>query len=192
MRIVHARVTAQPATIRLVAALMATLLLEACTPTHLVVADIPALAGIRTVYVRPFASGDQDPTAAAAMAHALKEQLRYDGIFQVVEDPKLADAHFSGTLGKWTRGGLDWNGARSTVISGSLTLLTAEGRRLWYAAAVQKDPWRLVAHGLFAREPSALAPAWVKAVLAELPGYVTRDRPRSSSRRALGASRPPS
>jgi hypothetical protein len=192
MRNVRAHMTAPPTTIRLVAAVMATVLLGACTPTHLVVTDVLPLAEIRTVYVRPFGSGEQDPTTAAVMTHALKAQLQSDGIFQVVEDPKVADAYFSGTVGKWARGGLDWQGARSSVISGSLTLLTAAGRRLWYAAAVQQDPWRLVAHGLFAREPSALAPAWVQTVLAELPGYVPRERSGSSVRRELGASRPSS
>ena len=192
MPIVHARVTAQPTTIRLVAAVMATVLLGACTPTHLVVTDVPLLAEIRTVYVHPFASGNHEPDTAAAMTHALKAQLQSDGIFQVVEDPTVADAYFKGTVGKWARGGLDWRGARSSVISGSLTLLTAAGRRLWYAAAVQQDPWRLVAHGLFARDPSALAPAWAQTVLAELPGYVRRERPGSSVRHDLGASRPPS
>jgi hypothetical protein len=192
MRNFHGRMPAQPTTICLVAVVMATVLLGACAPTHLVVTDVPPLAGIRTVYVRPFARGDQDPATAAAMTRALTAQLQEDGIFQVVEDPKLADAYFSGTVGKWSRGGLDWQGARSSVISGSLTLLTAAGRRLWYAAAVQQDPWRLITHGLFARDPSALAPDWVKTVLAELPGYGMRERPGSSVRRDLGASRPPS
>jgi hypothetical protein len=192
MRNLHGCVPAQLTTICLVAAILATWLLGACTPTQLVVTDVSPLAGIRTVYVRPFASGDQAPHAAAAMTHALKAQLQEDGFFQVVEDPMDADAYFRGTVGKWARGGLDWKGARSTVISGTLTLLTAAEQRLWYAAAVQQDPWRLVAHGLFARDPSALATAWVKTVLEELPGYVMRERPGISVRRNRGALRPAS
>jgi hypothetical protein len=69
------------------------------------------------------------------------------------------------------------------VISGTLTLLTAADQRLWFAAAVQQDPWRLVAHGLFARDPSALAPEWVATVLEELPGYVRHEPPGISVRR---------
>jgi hypothetical protein len=192
MRNLHGRVPAQPTTICLVTAIIAMWLLGACTPTQLVVTDASPLAGIRTVYVRPFSSGNQEPHAAAAMTHALKAQLQEDGFFQVVEDPMDADAYFRGTVGKWARGGLDWKGARSTVISGTLTLLTAAEQRLWYAAAVQQDPWRLVAHGLFARDPSALATAWVKTVLEELPGYVMRERPGISVRRNRGALRPAS
>jgi hypothetical protein len=183
MRNLHGRVPAQPTTIGHVAALIATWLLGACTPTQLVVTHAPPLAGIRTVYVAPFASGNGGPHAAAAMTHALKAQLHEDGFFQVVEDPTGADAYFRGTVGKWARGGLDWTGARSTVISGTLTLLTAADQRLWFAAAVQQDPWRLVAHGLFARDPSALAPDWVTTVLEELPGYVRQERPGTNVRR---------
>jgi hypothetical protein len=192
MHIVHAGVTTQLTALRLVAAVLALAALGACTPTHLVVTDVPLLPEIRTVYVHPFASGDQEPATAAALTHALKAQLQADGIFQVVDDPRRADAYFTGAVGKGARGGLDWRGARSSVLSGSLTLRTAAGRRLWYAAAVQQDPWRLVAHGLFARDPGALAPAWVRAVLAQLPGYAPQERPGSSVRRDPGAPRPPS
>jgi hypothetical protein len=192
MRNLYGRAPAQPTMICLVAAIIATWLLGACTPTHMVVTDASPLAGIRTVYVRPFVSGDQGTHAAAAMTHALIAQLQGDGFFQVVDDPTGADAYFRGTVGKWARGGLDWKGAQSTVISGTLTLLTAADQRLWFAAAVQQDPWRLVAHGLFARDPSALAPDWVQTVLEELPGYVMRERHGSSVRRNRGASRPAS
>jgi hypothetical protein len=92
-------------------------------------------------------------------------QLKYDGIFQVVEDPKVADAYFKGMLGKWSQGGLDWRAARSTEISGSLTILDHAHQRLWFAAAVERDPLRLVAHRLFSRHPNTLAPHWVKAVV---------------------------
>jgi hypothetical protein len=183
MRTLHGRGPAQPTTTCLAATLIAMWLLGACTPTQLVVTDAPPLAGIRTVYVAPFASGDGGSHAAAAMTHALKARLHEDGFFQVVEDPAGADAYFRGTVGKWARGGLDWKGARSAVISGTLTLLTAADQRLWFAAAVQQDPWRLVAHGLFARDPSALAPEWVATVLEELPGYVRHEHPGISVRR---------
>jgi hypothetical protein len=192
MRILRCDMTAQLNTIRFVAILVVTLLLGACAPTHLVVTDAPQLAGIRTVYVLPFASGDQGPDAAVAMTHALKLQLQYDGVFQVVEDPKAADGYFKGTVGKWSRGGLDLRGARSTVISGSLTLLDRAQQRLWFAAAVQRDPLRLVAHGLFARSPSALASHWVRTILEQLPGYVVKGRPDASVGRELGPSGPAS
>jgi hypothetical protein len=191
MRNLHGRVRAQ-LTSRLVAMIVATSLLGACAPAHLVVTGDPKLAGIRTVYVLPFAGGNEGPEAAAAMTYALKEQLKYDGIFQVVEDPKAADAYFKGMVGKWSQGGLDLTGARSTEISGSLTILDPAHQRLWFAAAVQRDPLRLVAHGLFSRHPSALAPHWVKAVLQQLPGYALRESPDASAGHDSEASRPAS
>jgi hypothetical protein len=191
MRNLHGRVRAQ-LTSRLVAMIVATSLLGACAPAHLVVTGDPKLAGIRTVYVLPFAGGNEGPDAAAAMTYALKEQLKYDGIFQVVEDPKAADAYFKGMVGKWSQGGLDLTGARSTEISGSLTILDPAHQRLWFAAAVQRDPLRLVAHGLFSRHPSALAPHWVKAVLQQLPGYALRESPDASAGHDSEASRPAS
>jgi hypothetical protein len=192
MRNLHDCVRAQLNTSRLVAIIVATSLLEACAPAHLVVTGDPKLAGIQTVYVLPFAGGNGSHDAAAAMTYALKEQLKYDGIFQLVEDPKAADAYFKGTVGKWSQGGLDLRGARSTEISGSLTILDPAHQRLWFAAAVQRDPLRLVAHGLFSRHPSALAPHWVKAVLQQLPGYTLRERPDASVGHDAQASRPAS
>jgi hypothetical protein len=191
MRNLHGCIRAQLAS-RLVAMIVATSLLGACAPAHLVVTGDPKLAGIRTVYVLPFAGGNEGPDAAAAMTYALKEQLKYDGIFQVVEDPKAADAYFKGMVGKWSQGGLDLTGARSTEISGSLTILDPAHQRLWFAAAVQRDPLRLVAHGLFSRHPSALAPHWVKAVLQQLPGYALRESPDASAGHDSEASRPAS
>jgi hypothetical protein len=192
MRRLHDCVRAQLSIPRVVAIIVAMSLLGACAPAHLVVTGDPKLAGIRTVYVLPFIGGNGGPDAEAAMTHALKEQLKYDGIFQVVEDPKTADAYFKGTVGKWSQGGLDWRGARSTEISGSLTILDPAHRRLWFAAAVQRDPLRLVAHGLFSRHPSALAPHWVKAVLQQLPGYNLRERPDANAGHDSRASRPAS
>jgi hypothetical protein len=192
MRSLHDCVTAQRNTFRLLAIIVATSLLGACAPTHLVVTSDPKLAGIRAVYVPPFTGGDEGSDAAAAMTHALKEQLKYDGIFQVVDDPTAADAYFKGTVGKWSQGGLDLRGVRSTEISGSLTILDAAHRRLWFAAAVQRDPLRLVAHGLFSRHPSALAPHWVKAVLQQLPGYALRERPDDTMGHDSEASPPAS
>jgi hypothetical protein len=192
MRRLHDCVRAQLSIPRVVAIIVAMSLLGACAPAHLVVTGDPKLAGIRRVYVLPFIGGNGGPDAAAAMTYALKERLKYDGIFQVVEDPKAADAYFKGMVGKWSQGGLDWRGARSTEISGSLTILDPAHRRLWFAAAVQRDPLRLVAHGLFSRHPSALAPHWVKAVLQQLPGYALRERPDANGGHDSQASRPAS
>jgi hypothetical protein len=192
MRHLHDCARAQPTTPRLVAMIVAMSLLQACAPAYLVVTGDPKLAGIRTVYVLPFMGGHGGPDAAVAMTYALKERLQYDGIFQVVEDPKAADAYLKGTVGKWSQGGLDWRGARSTEISGSLTILDPSHQRLWFAAAVQRDPLRLVAHGLFSRHPSALAPHWVKAVLQQLPGYALRERPDASVGHDSQAPRPAS
>jgi hypothetical protein len=174
------------------AVIIAGLLVGACTPTHLVVTGDPQLASIRTVYVFPFDSPSEDLEAAAVMTEALKAQLTYDRVFQVLEDPKLADAYFKGTVGKWMWGGLDLHGARSSEVSGSLMLLNAAHRTLWFAAAVQRDPLRLVAHGLFARPPRVLAPHWARTILEQLPGYAVKGRPETTIGREQGPSDPQS
>lgn len=171
-------------------AMTACLLLGACVPAHLVVTGDSRLAGIRTVYVFPFDRQNAHPEAEAAMTQALVAQLQHDGVLRVVDEPPLADAYFHGTVGTWSRGGLDLtHGASSTVISGTLALLNASKQRLWVAAAVQLDPWRLVTHGLFARAPSALAPYWVRTVLQELPGYTVAGHPAAQNA-GLGAASP--
>jgi hypothetical protein len=179
----HHRMTGCMQPISFLAAIVAGLLVGACTPTHLVVTGDPQLAGIRTVYVLPFDSLSEDLEAAAVMTEALKAQLTYDRIFQVLEDPKLADAYFKGTVGKWSWGGLDLHGARSAEVSGSLMLLNAAHQTLWFAAAVQRDPLRLVAHGLFARPPRVLAPHWARTILEQLPGYAVKGRPETTTGR---------
>jgi hypothetical protein len=167
--------------INLVAAMVAALLVGACAPTHLVVTADPELSGIRAVYVFPFDSLSDNPEAAAVMTEALKLQLQYDGIFQVVEDPQRADAYFKGTVGKWAWGGLDWHGARSSEVGGSLWLVNHAHRPVWVAAAVQRDPLRLIAHGLFARDPRLLAAHWARTVLQQLPGYAVKGRPETAT-----------
>ena len=166
--------------------------LGGCAPTHLVVTEDPQLLGIRTVYVPLFGSLDPHPEAALVMTAALKAQLKADGVFQVVEDPQFAEAFFKGTVGKWTWGGLDWQGARSSEVSGSLRLLDPADQPLWIAAAVQRNPWRLVAHGLFARPPGLLAPYWARTVLQQLPGYAVKERPNTLTGRERRPSPPES
>ncbi len=178
--------------ISFLAAFVAGLLVVACAPTHLVVTVDPQLAHIRSVYVLPFDSLHQNLEAAAIMTEALKAQLKYDRIFQVVEDPKLADAYFKGTIGKWARGGLDLQGARSSEVSGSLQLVNPAHQSLWLAAAIQRDPLRLVAHGLFARSPSVLAPYWARTVLQQMPGYTVKGRPETTTGGEYGPSQPAS
>ena len=192
MRGFHQSIAVYVQPMRLLGAFVVGLLLWACAPTHLVVTADPQLAGIRTVYVLPFDSLDQNLEAAAIMAEALKTQLKYDRIFQVVEDPKLADAYFQGTVGKWAWGGLDRHGARSSEVSGSLRLVNPAHQPLWFAAAVQRDPLRLVAHGLFARSPGLLAPYWARTVLQQLPGYSVRGRPETTTGRERTPSQPES
>jgi hypothetical protein len=192
MRSFHQSIAARVQPLSLLAAFVAGLLLGACAPTHLVVTADPQLARIRSVYVLPFDSLYQNPEAAAIMTEALKTQLKYDRIFQVVEDPQLADAYFQGTVGKWAWGGLDRYGARSSEVSGSLRLLNPAHQPLWLAAAVQRDPLRLVAHGLFARSPSILAPYWARTVLQQLPGYAVKGRPETTTGREHGLSQPAS
>jgi hypothetical protein len=111
-----------------------------CAPSHLVVTEDPRLHSIRTVYVSRFDSLAPHPDAAIVMTAALKVQLNADGVCQVVATPPFADASFTGTVGKGTRGGLDWQGARSSEGSGSLRLLDPASQPLWIAAAVQRDP----------------------------------------------------
>jgi hypothetical protein len=109
--------------VSLLALLAAGLPVGACAPTHLVVTIDPQLSQIRSVYVLPFGSLGQNPEAAALMREAVKAQLKYDRIFQVVEEASLADAYVEGMLGKWAWGGLDLEGARSSEVSGSLKLI---------------------------------------------------------------------
>jgi hypothetical protein len=177
-----------PAMLMLIVMLALVLLVGGCAPTHLVVTKDPQLAGIHAVYVPLFDSLAPHPDAAIVMTAALKAQLKADGVFQVVEAPQFADASFKGTVGKWTSGGLDWQGARSSEVSGSLRLLDPAGQPLWIAAAVQRDPLRLVAHGLFARPPSLLALHWAKTVLQQLPGYAVKGQPSTLTG---GERRPP-
>lgn len=180
MSAIHRGCAASVKALGLVAAIGATLLLGTCAPAHhLFVGDPSLLMRIRAVYVLPFDSLEHNAEAAATMTQALTQQLRYDGVLRVVEEPRLADASFKGTVGTWSQGGLDLKGVRSTRISGSLALLTPAGQRLWFVAAVQQDPLRLVAHGLFARAPKALAPHWARTVLQQLPGYTVKGQPET-------------
>jgi hypothetical protein len=48
---------------------------------------------------------------------------------------------------------------------------------LWVVVAEQWDPLRLMADGLLARDPSALALHWVRTVLQQVPGYTVKRRP---------------
>ena len=111
------------------------------------------------------------------MTQALREQLQADGILRVADQPGLADAYVQGTVEKWVQGGLDLSGTRPTRIGGSLALLDPAKRQLWSVVAEQWDPLRLLADGLFARDPSALAPHWVRTVLQQLPGYTVKSPP---------------
>jgi hypothetical protein len=163
--------------IGVLAAIVVGFLVAACAPTHFVVTGDPQLSGIRAVYVFPFDSLSDNREAAALLTEAFKAQLQYDRIFQVVEDPKRADAHFKGTVGKWAWGGLNWQGARSSEVSGSLWLVNPTHQPLWVAAAVQRDPLRLIAHGFLARDPRLLAPYWARTVLQQMPGYAVKGRP---------------
>ncbi len=135
------------------------------------------LAQIRSVYLVAFASPDDHRDAGRIMTQALKEQLQADGILRVVEQPGLADAYVQGTVETWVQGGLELSGTRPTRIGGSLTLLDPAKRPLWSVIAEQGDPLRILADGLFARDPSALAPHWVHSVLQQLPGYTLKRRP---------------
>jgi hypothetical protein len=146
-----------------------------------VVTDTPdvSLEHIHAVYVFPFQSLDHNEEAEAIMTQAFTGQLKADGLFRVVEEPGLADAYFQGTIGKWVQGGIDMTGVRPTKISGTMTLLNTAKQQLWFAAAAQLDPVRLVADGLFARPPQALARYWARAVLQKLSGYTVKDSPEA-------------
>jgi Lipopolysaccharide-assembly len=154
-------------------------LISACATPPVVVKTDPsfALAQIRSVYVAPFASPDGQRDAGHLMTQALREQLQADGILRVVDEPGLADAYVQGTVEKWVQGGLDLRGTRPTKIGGSLALLDAARRPLWSVVAEQWDPLRILADGLFARDPSALVPHWVRTVLEQLPDYTPQRRP---------------
>jgi hypothetical protein len=136
----------------LVAVLAALVLMVACATPPIVVSITPgfALDTIRSVYVMPFASPDDNHDAESLMTQALREQLQADAIFRLVDRPGLADASFQGTVEQWVRGGLDLSGTKPTKIGGSLTLLDPAKRPLWSAASEQWDPLRLMADGLFA------------------------------------------
>ena len=161
-----------------VAVIAAIALISACATPPLVVKTDPGLAldPIRSVYVVPFASPDDHRDAGRIMTQALGEQLQADGILRVVDQPGLADAYAQGTVEKWVHGGLDLSGTRPTKIGGSLALLDPAKRPLWSVVAEQGDPLRILADGLFARDPSALAPHWVRTVLQQLPGYTLKRR----------------
>jgi hypothetical protein len=163
----------------LVAVLAALVLMVACATPPIVVSITPgfALDTIRSVYVMPFASPDDNHDAESLMTQALREQLQADAIFRLVDRPGLADASFQGTVEQWVRGGLDLSGTKPTKIGGSLTLLDPAKRPLWSVITEQWDPLRLMADGLFARDPSALPPHWVRTVLEQLPGYRVQRRP---------------
>jgi hypothetical protein len=163
----------------LVAVLAAIVLIVACATPPIVVSIAPgfALDTIRSVYVMPFASPDDNHDAESLMTQALREQLQADAILRLVDRPGLADASFQGTVEQWARGGLDLSGTKPTKIGGSLTLLDPAKRPLWSVVAEQWDPLRLMADGLFARDPSALPPHWVRTVLEQLPGYRVQRRP---------------
>lgn len=153
-----------PAMVMVIVCLALAFLAGGCAPSHLVVTKAPQLQGIRTVYVARFDSLVPHPDAALVMTAALEAPLKADRVFQVVEDRQRAETSFTGTVGTWTRGGLGWRGARSSEVSGRLRLLDPAGQPLWIAAAVQRDPLRVVAHGLFARSPNLLALHWAGTV----------------------------
>ncbi|MDQ3829956.1 MAG: LPS assembly lipoprotein LptE [Candidatus Tectomicrobia bacterium] len=179
MREIHFDFAAARTSLILVAAMTAILLVAACATPPLVVQADPnfSLDHIRSVYVMSFASPDDNRDAERIMTHALREQLQADGIVRVVDQPGLADAYVQGTIETWVRGGLELSGTRPTKIRGSLALLDPAKRTLWLVVAEQWDPLRLMADGLFARDPSALAPHWVRTVLQHLPGYTVKRRP---------------
>jgi hypothetical protein len=158
------------------AVIAAIALISACAMPPLVVKTDPgfSLDQIRSVYVVPFASPDDYRDAGRIMTQALREQLQADGILRVVDQPGLADAYVQGIVEKWVHGGLDLSGTSPTKIGGSLALLDPAKRPLWSVVAEQWDPLRILADGLFARDPSALAPHWVRTVLQQLPGYILK------------------
>jgi hypothetical protein len=105
----------------LVAALAAIVLIVACATPPIVVRTAPgfALDTIRSVYVMPFASPDDNHDAESFMTQALREQLQADAILRLVDRPGLADASFQGTVEQWVRGGLDLSGTKPTKIGGT-------------------------------------------------------------------------
>jgi hypothetical protein len=165
----------------LMAGIGAIVLIGGCAAPSLVVADAPnvSLDHIHAVYVFPFKSLDSNQEAEVIMTQVFTDQLKVDGVFRVVEEPGLADAYFQGTVGKWVYGGIDAAGVRPTKISGTMALFNAAKQQLWFVAAAQLDPARLVADGLFARPPRAVAPYWARAVLQKLPGYTTKESPEA-------------
>jgi Lipopolysaccharide-assembly len=179
MRDIQLDFAASRTSLILVAAMATILLVAACATPPMVVKAAPnfSLDHIRSVYVVPFASPDDHRDAGRIMTQALREQLQADGILRVVDQPGLADAYVHGTVEKWVQGGLDLNGTRPTKLGGSLTLRDPAKRLLWSVVAEQWDPLRILADGLFARDPSALAPHWVRTVLQQLPGYTLERRP---------------
>ena len=90
------------------------LLVSGCAPTHSSSLRIPSSSAFAPS-TPLFNSLDPHPEAAIVMTAALKAQLKADGVFQVVEDPRFAEAFFKGTVGKWT--GVGWTG-RGPVIRG--------------------------------------------------------------------------
>jgi hypothetical protein len=179
MRDIHPDFAADITSCIRVAAVAAIALISACATPPIVVKTDPsfALGQIRSVYVMPFASPDDHRDAGPIMTHALRERLQADGILHLVDQPGLADAYLQGSVEKWVQGGLDLSGTRPTRVGGSLALLDPAKRLLWSVVAEQWDPLRMLADGLFARDPSALAPHWVRTVLQQLPGYTRMKRP---------------
>jgi hypothetical protein len=179
MKDIHLDFAAYRPSLILVAAMAAVVLVAACATPPVVVKAEPhfSLDHIRSIYVMPFVSPDNNHDAETIMTGALREQLQADGIVRVVDQPGLADAFVQGTIETWVRGGLELSGTRSTKIRASLALLDAAKRNLWWVVAEQWDPLRIMADGLFARDPSALAPHWVRTVLQHLPGYTAKRRP---------------
>jgi hypothetical protein len=159
-RDIHLDFAAARTSLILVAAMAAMLLIAACATPPIVVKTDPhfSLDHIRSVYVMPFASPDDNRHAECLMTQALREQLQANGIVRVVDRPGLANAYVQGTIETWIRGGLALSGTRPAKIRGRLALLDPAKRTLWLAVAEQWDPLRLMADGLFARDPSALAP----------------------------------
>jgi hypothetical protein len=178
MRDIHPDFAAGVKSFVRLAAIAAMVLISACATPPMVVKTDPgfALDQIRSVYVVPFASPDDHGDAGRIMTQALREQLQADGILRVVDQPGLADAYVQGIVLKWVHGGLGLSGTRPTKIGGSLALLDPAKRQLWSVVAEQWDPLRILADGLFARDPSALAPHWVRMVLQQLPGYTLKRR----------------
>ncbi len=84
----------------LVAAMAASVLITACATPPIVVKTDPSLAldHIRSVYVMPFASPNDNRHVERIMTQALREQLQVDGIARVVDQPGLADTYVQETI----------------------------------------------------------------------------------------------